>query len=47
MISFPLGQGTPEVKLVDFGLSKIVGPEEMSKEPFGTIGYSAPEVLRK
>jgi hypothetical protein len=26
-----------ELKLVDFGLSKILGPNEASTEPFGTI----------
>ena len=33
-------------KIVDFGLSKIIGPNETAREPFGTIGYSAPEVLK-
>lgn len=32
-------------KLVDFGLSKILGPNEKTNEPFGTLGYVAPEVL--
>jgi hypothetical protein len=35
-----------EVKLVDFGLSKMIGPSEACKEPFGTIGYAAPEILK-
>jgi serine/threonine protein kinase len=34
-------------KLVDFGLAKIIGPNECATEPFGTIGYVAPEVLKK
>jgi len=34
-------------KLVDFGLAKIIGPSEKSQEPFGTLGYIAPEVLKK
>ena len=34
-------------KLVDFGLAKIVGPNEYANEPFGTLGYVAPEVLKK
>ena len=34
-------------KLVDFGLAKIIGPTEKSNEPFGTVGYVAPEVLKK
>lgn len=34
-------------KLVDFGLAKIIGPNEKADEPFGTLGYVAPEVLQK
>ena len=34
-----------ELKVVDFGLSKIVGPNETSTQPFGTLCYAAPEVL--
>ena len=46
-----------ELKLVDFGLSKILGPNETSTDPFGTLviinfifilffqSYVAPEVL--
>lgn len=34
-------------KLVDFGLSKIIGPLETATEPFGTVGYAAPEILKK
>jgi serine/threonine protein kinase len=34
-------------KIVDFGLSKIIGPTETAVEPFGTLGYVAPEVLKK
>jgi serine/threonine protein kinase len=34
-------------KIVDFGLAKIIGPNETADEPFGTLGYVAPEVLRK
>lgn len=32
-------------KLVDFGLSKIIGPGETCSDPFGTLSYVAPEVL--
>lgn len=32
-------------KLVDFGLSKMIGPNERAMEPFGTLGYVAPEIL--
>ena len=32
-------------KLVDFGLSKMIGPNERATEPFGTLGYVAPEIL--
>jgi len=36
-----------EPVIVDFGLSKIIGPEQTANEPFGTLGYAAPEVLKK
>lgn len=43
-----------DIKLLDFGLSKIIGPNESSDEPFGTIvtillkkSYVSPEVLLK
>ena len=34
-------------KLIDFGLAKIIGPQEKASEPFGTLGYVAPEILQK
>ena len=34
-------------KIVDFGLTKLIGPSESTNEPFGTLGYIAPEVLTK
>lgn len=34
-------------KLVDFGLAKMIGPKEKADEPFGTLGYVAPEILEK
>ena len=34
-------------KIADFGLAKIIGPSEKAREPFGTLGYVAPEVLKK
>ena len=36
-----------DMKLLDFGLSKIIGPSETCLEPFGTISYVAPEVLQE
>ena len=36
---------TSDLKIVDFGLSKIIGPHETSLDPFGTLSYVAPEVL--
>ena len=33
-------------KIVDFGLAKIIGPGELTKEPYGTVGYCSPEVLK-
>ena len=32
-------------KLVDFGLAKMIGPNEKAEEPFGTLGYVAPEIV--
>mmetsp|Transcript_8359 Transcript_8359/g.8663 ORF Transcript_8359/g.8663 Transcript_8359/m.8663 type:complete len:485 (+) Transcript_8359:33-1487(+) len=34
-----------QLKLIDFGLSKIIGPNETCTEPYGTLSYVAPEVL--
>lgn len=34
-------------KIVDFGLAKMIGPDEKAEEPFGTVGYVAPEILNK
>lgn len=34
-------------KIADFGLSKILGPNETARDAFGTVGYAAPEVLLK
>ena len=36
-----------DIRLLDFGLSKILGPTEKCSEPFGTISYVAPEVLKQ
>ena len=33
------------IKLIDFGLGIILGPNEKSNQPFGTVSYVAPEVL--
>lgn len=35
-----------DLRLADFGLSKIIGPNEKSDETFGTVSYAAPEVLQ-
>jgi serine/threonine protein kinase len=32
-------------KIIDFGLSKMIGPGQKSFEQYGTIGFCAPEVL--
>jgi Ca2+-binding EF-hand superfamily protein len=34
-----------DLRILDFGLSKIIGPDEKCNEPFGTLSYVAPEVL--
>jgi hypothetical protein len=36
-----------KIKIVDFGLSKVVGSNEKTSEFLGTINFSAPEVVRK
>jgi len=33
------------LKIVDFGLSKVIGPNEATNDIFGTLTYVAPEVL--
>ena len=35
-----------DIRLLDFGLSKIVGPNQKCTEPYGTLSFVAPEVLR-
>jgi len=34
-----------DIRLLDFGLSKIIGPSETCNEPYGTLSYVAPEIL--
>lgn len=34
-----------DVKIVDFGLAKIFGPNELSDDSVGTLCYAAPEIL--
>ena len=34
-----------DIRLLDFGLSKIIGPNEKCTEPYGTIAYATPELL--
>ena len=36
-----------DIRLVDFGLGKIIGPGELCNDPFGTFSYVAPEVLQE
>ena len=35
-----------DIRLLDFGLSKIIGNEEKCTEPYGTLSFAAPEVLQ-
>eukprot|EP00826_Nyctotherus_ovalis_P049919 TRINITY_DN6069_c0_g4_i3.p1 TRINITY_DN6069_c0_g4~~TRINITY_DN6069_c0_g4_i3.p1 ORF type:complete len:652 (-),score=187.44 TRINITY_DN6069_c0_g4_i3:687-2642(-) len=35
----------PDVKIIDFGLAKFVGPKERCVEACGTLHYAAPELL--
>ncbi len=34
-----------DVKIVDFGLAQILGPNEYATDPVGTLCYAAPEIL--
>lgn len=34
-----------DIRIIDFGLSRIIGPNEMCVETVGSLGYVAPEVL--
>lgn len=38
---------TSDIRLVDFGLGKMLGPGGKCDEPFGTFSYVAPEVLQE
>ena len=35
-----------DIRILDFGLSKIIGPNEKCSEPYGTIIYCAPEIIQ-
>ena len=35
-----------DIRILDFGLSKILGPDETCNEPYGTLSYCAPEVIK-
>ena len=35
------------VKLIDFGLSKVLLPAETSTDPYGTLAYCSPEIIAK
>jgi calcium-dependent protein kinase len=34
-----------DIRILDFGLSKILGPYETCDEPYGTLTYCAPEII--
>ena len=36
-----------DIRLIDFGLGKMLGPGEKCDDPFGTFSYVAPEVLQE
>ena len=36
-----------DIRILDFGLSKILGPGEKCTESYGTVGYAAPEVIKE
>jgi tRNA A-37 threonylcarbamoyl transferase component Bud32/Ca2+-binding EF-hand superfamily protein len=39
--------GFPKVRIVDFGLSKVIGSNEKASECLGTLNFSAPEIVKK
>ena len=43
------GGADPEfqVRLIDFGLSKVLIPGETSTDPYGTLAYCSPEIIGK
>jgi len=40
-----LSEDYKSIKIMDFGLSKIIGPQERVSDGFGTLAFVAPEVL--
>jgi serine/threonine protein kinase len=38
--------GLPTIKLIDFGLSRFISPDDLCTVPCGTLAYAAPEILR-
>ena len=36
-----------DIRILDFGLGKIIGPSEKCSEPYGTIIFVAPEIILK
>ena len=36
-----------DIRLVDFGLSKIIGNDEKCTEPYGTLSFVAPEIIER
>ena len=36
-----------DIRILDFGLGKIIGPNEKCSEPYGTIIFVAPEIILK
>jgi serine/threonine-protein kinase Chk2 len=34
-------------KIADFGMVKLLGPDQKANERLGTVAYAAPEVLKK
>ena len=41
------GEFKDNIRLIDFGLSTILGPNEKSIEPCGTLAFAAPELLKE
>jgi serine/threonine protein kinase len=47
MVKNPWNDETNDnIKIIDFGLSRVLGKEEMSLDPYGSLCFKAPELIQ-
>lgn len=46
-IAMTSAEDNADIRILDFGLSKLLGPGEKCSESYGTPGYAAPEVINE